>query len=145
MQALVLKDRIRIKEFFIDFDKLRKGFVGEAAVSNQVQFRRPRSFETECFSYILSFSKLPYMDVFFAYLLCFCSSEHASVPSTSDLRRVNSSRSSPSILRPTALSTTLPSVKILIQSLIIVTKTTQDQLLNSQLKSRLLLLISLTP
>lgn len=33
MQALVLKDRIRIKEFFIDFDKLRKGFVGEAGVS----------------------------------------------------------------------------------------------------------------
>ena len=34
LQALVAKDRIRIKEFFIDFDKLRKGFVGEAAVSN---------------------------------------------------------------------------------------------------------------
>lgn len=33
LQALVAKDRIRIKEFFIDFDKLRKGFVGEAAVS----------------------------------------------------------------------------------------------------------------
>jgi hypothetical protein len=33
IQALVAKDRIRIKEFFIDFDKLRKGFVGEAAVS----------------------------------------------------------------------------------------------------------------
>lgn len=33
MQALVLKDRIRIKEFFIDFDKLRKGYVGEAGVS----------------------------------------------------------------------------------------------------------------
>jgi len=33
MQALVAKERIRIKEFFIDFDKLRKGFVGEAAVS----------------------------------------------------------------------------------------------------------------
>jgi hypothetical protein len=29
----VAKDRIRIKEFFIDFDKLRKGTVGEAAVS----------------------------------------------------------------------------------------------------------------
>ena len=33
LQALVAKDRIRIKEFFIDFDKLRKGLVGEAAVS----------------------------------------------------------------------------------------------------------------
>jgi hypothetical protein len=30
IQALVAKDRIRIKEFFIDFDKLRKGYVGEA-------------------------------------------------------------------------------------------------------------------
>ena len=33
LQALVAKDRIRVKEFFIDFDKLRKGQVGEAAVS----------------------------------------------------------------------------------------------------------------
>ena len=33
IQALVAKDRIRIKEFFIDFDKLRKGYVGEAGVS----------------------------------------------------------------------------------------------------------------
>jgi len=33
LQAQVAKDRIRIKEFFIDFDKLRKGTVGEAAVS----------------------------------------------------------------------------------------------------------------
>lgn len=33
LQALVAKDRIRIREFFIDFDKLRKGTVGEAAVS----------------------------------------------------------------------------------------------------------------
>jgi hypothetical protein len=31
--ALVLKDRIRIKQFFQDFDRLRKGFVGIAAVS----------------------------------------------------------------------------------------------------------------
>jgi hypothetical protein len=30
---VVLKDRIRIKQFFIDFDRLRKGTVGEAAVS----------------------------------------------------------------------------------------------------------------
>ena len=34
LQAAVAKDRIRIREFFIDFDKLRKGTVGEAAVSN---------------------------------------------------------------------------------------------------------------
>lgn len=33
LQALVAKDRIRVKEFFLDFDKLRKGVVGEAAVS----------------------------------------------------------------------------------------------------------------
>ena len=33
IQALVAKDRIRIKEFFIDFDKLRKGQVGVAPVS----------------------------------------------------------------------------------------------------------------
>jgi hypothetical protein len=33
LQAMVAKDGIRIKEFFIDFDKLRKGYVGEAAVS----------------------------------------------------------------------------------------------------------------
>ena len=33
IQALVAKDRIRIKSFFIDFDKLRKGTVGEAPVS----------------------------------------------------------------------------------------------------------------
>jgi len=38
IQALVAKDRIRIKEFFIDFDKLRKGVVTEAAVSNPTQF-----------------------------------------------------------------------------------------------------------
>jgi hypothetical protein len=33
IQALVAKDRIRIKQFFIDFDKLRKGTVGESPVS----------------------------------------------------------------------------------------------------------------
>lgn len=33
IQALVAKDRIRIKMFFIDFDKLRKGTVGESPVS----------------------------------------------------------------------------------------------------------------
>lgn len=31
--ARIAKDGVRIKEFFIDFDKLRKGTVGEAAVS----------------------------------------------------------------------------------------------------------------
>ena len=33
LTALVAKDRIRIREFFLDFDKLRKGNVGEAGVS----------------------------------------------------------------------------------------------------------------
>lgn len=33
IQALAAKDGIRIEEFFIDFDKLRKGTCGEAAVS----------------------------------------------------------------------------------------------------------------
>ena len=33
VQARIAKDGIRIREFFIDFDKLRKGTVGEAAVS----------------------------------------------------------------------------------------------------------------
>ena len=33
LQAVVARDRVRVKEFFIDFDKLRKGWVGEAAVS----------------------------------------------------------------------------------------------------------------
>ena len=38
LQAAVAKDRVRIKEFFIDFDKLRKGWVGEAAVSKFVTY-----------------------------------------------------------------------------------------------------------
>ena len=38
MQAEVLKRQIRIKEFFHDFDRLRKGFVGEAAVSTFPSF-----------------------------------------------------------------------------------------------------------
>jgi len=33
LQAVVAKDRVRIKEFFIDFDKLRKGQVGVSPVS----------------------------------------------------------------------------------------------------------------
>jgi len=33
IQARIAKDGIRIREFFLDFDKLRKGTVGEAAVS----------------------------------------------------------------------------------------------------------------
>lgn len=41
LQAQVAKDRIRIKEFFIDFDKLRKGWVGEAAVSTQAAVTPP--------------------------------------------------------------------------------------------------------
>lgn len=36
LQAVVAKDRVRIKEFFIDFDKLRKGQVGVSPVSNQL-------------------------------------------------------------------------------------------------------------
>ena len=36
LQADVLKDRIRIKQFFIDFDRLRKGYVGEAGVSSPI-------------------------------------------------------------------------------------------------------------
>ena len=60
LQALVAKDRIRIKEFFIDFDKLRKGFVGEAAVStntflvthHSVNFNFKIKISTKlCFSY----------------------------------------------------------------------------------------------
>jgi hypothetical protein len=31
LQALAAKDGIRVQEFFIDFDKLRKGTCGEAA------------------------------------------------------------------------------------------------------------------
>ena len=37
LQAAVAKDGVRIKEFFIDFDKLRKGTCGEAAVSYNYQ------------------------------------------------------------------------------------------------------------
>ena len=33
LMAVVLKDRVRIKQFFQDFDRLRKGVVGIAAVS----------------------------------------------------------------------------------------------------------------
>jgi hypothetical protein len=33
LAALIAKDGVRIKQFFIDFDKLRKGYCGEAAVS----------------------------------------------------------------------------------------------------------------
>jgi hypothetical protein len=33
LKAQILKDRIRLKQFFQDFDRLRKGTVGEAAVS----------------------------------------------------------------------------------------------------------------
>ena len=33
LTAQIARDGIRVKEFFIDFDRLRKGHVGEAAVS----------------------------------------------------------------------------------------------------------------
>ena len=36
LQAFVAKDGIRIREFFIDFDKLRKGTCGDAAVSKDI-------------------------------------------------------------------------------------------------------------
>ena len=62
LQAAVAKDRIRIREFFIDFDKLRKGTVGEAAVS---------------IYFIYSFQSLILTFVFWKY-----SSEHALEPST---------------------------------------------------------------
>jgi len=45
IQALVAKDRVRIKEFFIDFDKLRKGYVAEAAVSFSIFSYRLTLFE----------------------------------------------------------------------------------------------------
>jgi hypothetical protein len=44
LQAVVLKDRVRIKQFFIDFDRLRKGTVGEAAVRMKI-FKWPYSSE----------------------------------------------------------------------------------------------------
>ena len=40
LQAVVAKDRVRIKEFFIDFDKLRKGQVGVAPVSIDSLFHK---------------------------------------------------------------------------------------------------------
>ena len=50
LQAQVAKDRIRIKEFFIDFDKLRKGWVGEAAVSTR---GRPLRLQFAHFKFIV--------------------------------------------------------------------------------------------
>ena len=35
IMARIAKDGVRLREFFIDFDKLRKGVVGEAAVSRR--------------------------------------------------------------------------------------------------------------
>jgi hypothetical protein len=90
IQAWVLKDRIRIKEFFIDFDKLRKGYVGEAGVSILQLFQN--------ISYIFNNQ--------FKY-----SSEPASAPSTSDWMRLNSNSSSPSTLSPTVSSTMLRSAQ----------------------------------
>ena len=45
LQSDVLKDRIRIKQFFIDFDRLRKGYVGEAAVLISIIFTLTNSSE----------------------------------------------------------------------------------------------------
>jgi Ca2+-binding EF-hand superfamily protein len=47
LQAKVAKDRVRIKEFFIDFDKLRKGVVGEAAFRTCLGTMNFRFTETE--------------------------------------------------------------------------------------------------
>jgi hypothetical protein len=44
LQAVVAKERVRIKEFFIDFDKLRKGQVGVSAVSNLLFVHHNHSF-----------------------------------------------------------------------------------------------------
>ncbi len=38
LQAEILKRQIRIKQFFHDFDRLRKGFVGEAGVIQPALF-----------------------------------------------------------------------------------------------------------
>lgn len=38
MQAEILKRQVRIKEFFHDFDRLRKGTVGEAGVSDSYSY-----------------------------------------------------------------------------------------------------------
>lgn len=43
IQATIAKDGVRIREFFIDFDKLRKGVVGEAAVSPPTVIAPPDS------------------------------------------------------------------------------------------------------
>lgn len=48
LQAVVAKDRVRVKEFFIDFDKLRKGQVGVAPVSISDQFQL---IHKSCFCY----------------------------------------------------------------------------------------------
>lgn len=59
LQALVAKDRIRIKEFFIDFDKLRKGTVGEAAFRTCLGTLNVRFSETEI-QQLLAKYKQPY-------------------------------------------------------------------------------------
>lgn len=47
LQAVVARDRVRIKEFFLDFDKLRKGWVGEAAFRTAVGTLNLRLSEAE--------------------------------------------------------------------------------------------------
>lgn len=96
LQALVAKDRIRIKEFFIDFDKLRKGVVGVAAVS--IFFKVTNVAVT----LILNKAIFSY---FFEY-----SSEHASEPSTFHSLRPKSTPSLPSTRFSMTLLTMLPSV-----------------------------------
>lgn len=62
LQALVAKDRIRIKEFFIDFDKLRKGCVGEAGVSIYDKLSRKYKLETYL---IRLYTLMKYVKVFY--------------------------------------------------------------------------------
>lgn len=47
LQACIAKDRVRVKEFFIDFDKLRKGWCGEAAVSILILAAQCGTFNSE--------------------------------------------------------------------------------------------------
>lgn len=93
LQAAVAKDRIRIREFFIDFDKLRKGTVGEAAVSNLSNQ-----------NIFISILKL-ILTVFLRYF----SSEPALVPSTLDSLKLKFSNCWLSTSRPTALFATVTS------------------------------------
>jgi len=60
IQALVARDGIRIKQFFIDFDKLRKGTVGEAPVSIKFKLKLSISSAHASVLSISSFLKLKF-------------------------------------------------------------------------------------